>query len=93
MVKMTSATLDQENTYRADADAWMAMLAGLTPADEGVFLQRLADATGMSLGDVQAQWDALRPGDVPTGAIRRVVQFFKRRGPSALDHRPPGHEP
>jgi hypothetical protein len=67
----------KDSAYRADADAWMSMMHGLTPADEGIFLQRLAKASGKSLDDVRAQWETLSASAVKDIAIRRVVWFFK----------------
>jgi hypothetical protein len=61
----------------------MAMMHGLTPADEDVFLRRLADASGKSLKDVRAQWDEMTPESVNDIALKRAVWFFKRgRTPS-----------
>jgi hypothetical protein len=87
----------KDSAYRADADAWMSMMHGLTPADEGIFLQRLAKAAGKSIDDVRAQWETLSAGAVKDIALRRVVWFFKQshgKAPTAnSEHQTPNPAP
>jgi hypothetical protein len=68
-----------DDAYRADADAWFALLDGLTPGDEELFLARLAQRTGKDVADVRAQWRGMARDGSATGSMRRVQAFFRPR--------------